>query len=327
MKMKKSDRKFSKAARITLGTWMIIISLLFAEHGETRDMTPSDAFATMDLAVRSLDPLMQAKGIKPPEKWDIPEKGLRPMHVYQMAVACIDMMIAFEKKLGIRPMPKVVATPREYVPEDVRKLGIMLVAEIRNVASVLKVADLPSTESEFSDKVPTDVFKNSLDVFVRLSILAGMETITPDEVFSQMVRVVSDVKSILSHIDPAQRFRIDAPLSPAEITPAHVFRECLQIRQDINSLRKHFNLETIPVPDVPEDQVLHPADVFVQTQIIIAELNLLKMGSGTVSSTPLAIPVSGKVSRDVHQQALMVRYLLSQIQPLQEMVKEVRNEK
>ncbi len=285
MKMKKSDRKFSKAARITLGTLMIISSLLFADAGESRDMTPSDAFASMDLVIRSLGPLMQSKGINTPEKWDIPEKGLRPMHVYRMAVACIDMMIAFENKLGIRPMPKVVATPREYGPADVIRLGLMLAAEIYDVASVLKVSDIPNTEEEFSGKVPTDVFKNTLDVFVRLSILAGMETITPDEVFSQMIRAVSDVKSILSHIDPAQRFRIDAPLSPADATPYHVFRECLRIRQDINTLRKHFNMETIPVPDIPEDQVLHPADVFVQIQIIIAELNLLKMGTGTVSST------------------------------------------
>ncbi len=327
MTMKKSDRKFSKAARIGLGTGMILIGLFFAGTGECLDMTPSDAFVVMDMAIRSLDVLMQAKGIEPPEKWDIPEKGLRPMHVYQMAVASIDMMIDFEKKLGIRPMPMVVATPREYGPEDVIKLGNMLLVEIHHVASVLKIGDLPDSEKEFSDKVPTDVFKNVLNVFVRLSALAGIENITPDNVFSQMLRAVSDVKSVLSHIDPAQRFRIDAPLPPVDTTPSHVFRECLRIRQDINTLRKHLNLETIPVPEIAEDQMLHPADVFVQTQIIIAELNLLKMGTGTVSSTPLAIPVSGKVSRDVHQQAFMIRYLLAQVLPLQEMVRKVRSEK
>lgn len=324
MKIKTRERKFSKAL------WVLMIGALFfagVGTGETRDMTPSQAFAITDLSIRSLDAVIQSRGIKLPERRNIPEKGLKPMHTYQMAVSCTDMIIEFEKKLGMRPMPKVVAIPREYVPEDIIRFGLMLLAEIRNIASALKIGSLPETEDVFSDKVPTDVFENVLNIFIRLGILTGMENISPDEVFPQMLRAVSDVKSILIHIDPAQRFRIDSPPSPPEISPSHVFRECLQIRRDINSLRKHLDLETIPVPDIPEDRYLHPADVFVQTQIIIAELNLLKMGTGTVSSTPLAIPVSGKVSRDVHQQALMIRYLLSQILPLQEMVKKMRSEK
>ena len=52
----------------------------------------------------------------------------------------------------------------------------------------------------------------------------------------------------------------------------------------------------------------------MQTQIILAELNHLKMLTTTTSSTPLAVPVNEtKLPSDVHQQASLVEHLLLQV--------------
>ncbi len=305
---------------------LVFLTSQAVSEAQQSEITPSHVFAAMDLADRSSDVLMKAEGIEKAEDYQIAEKGLRPMHVYQLATACNDMMIRFERKKGIRPMPKIVAAPAEYIPEDTKILADIMLAEIRRTANRLGVSELPQNEERFSDKVPTDVFENALKVFLKLSALAGVEKITPSENFQEMTRAVSDVKSILKHIDPAQRYRIDAPTSLPGVKSADVFKECLLIRQDINVLRKSLNLDTVPVPEVSENHEPQPFDVFIQTQIIIAELNLLKMAAGTVSLTPLPVPVSDKVPSDVHQQAQMVRYLLSQIKPLQEMVASGKSE-
>ncbi len=309
----------------------IVFMLVFltAQAGfgtEHTEITSDDVFATMDIVDRSLDVLMKAEGIEKTEGSELAEKGLGPMHVYQLAAACNDVMIRFEKKKGIRPMPKIVAAPAEYIPEDAEILAHMMLDEIRRISKSLGLSDLPQNEERFYNKVPTDVFKKMLRIFLKLNALAGVEKITPTETFQEMVRAVSDVKSILKHIDPTLRYRIDAPVSRPGMKPADVFKECLLIRQDIDALRKSLNLDTVPVPEVSEKHELHPSDVFIQTQIIIAELNLLKMSTGTISLTPLPVPVSDKVPTDVHQQALMIRYLLSQIRPLQEMVAPSKSE-
>lgn len=305
---------------------LVFLTSQAALEAQQPEFTPSDSFATMDMADRSLDVLTKAEGIEKKEVSKLAEQGLGPMHVYQLATACNDMIIRFEKKKGIRPMPKIVAAPAEYIPEDVKILGGLILAEIRRISNCLRVSDLPQNEEHFSDKTPTDVFGKMLQVFIKLASLAGIEKITPSETFQEMTRAVSDVKSILKHIDPAQRYRIDAPASATGVKSADVFKECLLIRQDINALRKSLNLNVVPVPEVSENRELHPFDVFIQTQIIIAELNLLKMATGTVSLTPLPVPVTDKMPSDVHQQALMVRYLLSQIKPLQEMAASAKSE-
>ena len=70
---------------------------------------------------------------------------------------------------------------------------------------------------------------------------------------------------------------------------------------------------------------IFPADVFIQTQIIIAEINLLKIATGTISATPLPIPVKGKKPSDVHQEAVAMEYLLDQIDMLEQLVKTMES--
>ncbi len=309
---------------LILISFVILWSTAYSIAAETKETTPSDAFAAAELAERGVDVLLDIRGIKDVRLLKKRESGLNPMHPYQIAVANIETLILLEKKEKIRPMPRIVASPMHYVPEDVKFLGDMIVREIQKISEAWGIKDYPRDMRHFEGKTPTDVFGKHLDVFIKLRTLAGLEKITPNEVFSQMIRATSDVKSILTQIDPAQRFRIDALKDiPAEMKPSEVFGICLKIRQDINALREHFGLPVVPVAEIAKDDDLSPADVFVQTQIIIAELNLLKMGTGAVSSTPLAIPVSGKTPADSYRQGMMVRYLLSQVKPLQDMMKQL----
>ncbi|HAO22677.1 MAG TPA: hypothetical protein DCQ37_20780 [Desulfobacteraceae bacterium] len=305
-------------------SFVMLWSTAYGVAAETNEITPSDAFATADLAERGADLLLETRGIRNVRLLKKRESGLNPMHTYQIEVANIETLILLETKEKLRPMPRVVASPMHYAPEDVEFLGKMIVHEIQKISEAWGIRDYPRDIRHFEGKKATDVFGKNLDLFIKLRTLAGLEEITPNEVFSQLVLAASDVKTILTQIDPAQRFRIDAPKDvPSDMKPSEVFGICLKIRQDINALREHFGLPVVPVAAIAKDDDLSPSDVFVQTRIIIAELNLLKMGTGAVSSTPLAIPVSGKTPADTYRQAVMVRYLLSQVKPLQDMMKQL----
>ena len=173
--------------------------------------------------------------------------------------------------------------------------------------------DMPADEKPFADKVPTDVFNRAVHVFIKLNALCGYADLKASEVFAQMVRGVEDVKSMLRQADPACRYKIDQPPTSPDRTPGDVFEMCLNTREQINVMRQAFGMETIPVPEMSFRDDVRPRDVFFQTQIIIAELNLLKKPLETKSSSPLPIPVSDKTPTDVHEQATMILYLLKQV--------------
>ena len=297
-------------------------------------ISPTHVYAKAELLNRSLDRLIEswneqklgATIVRSPELPHEVEKDLQPMHVYQTMLTCTWRLQQLDDHddLNVRHIPTMSSQPREYRPRDVFFLVTMMLENVQQIAKKLKIEDMPSEQKPESDKTATDVYFQAVKAFMKLNALNEHETIEASEVYSQMVRAAEDARSILRQYDPACRYRIDRIENTEERKPADVFGKCLEIRQLI---KQHFEflkdrldetqakeLKVTPIPDMPT-QTINPRDVFFQTQIIIAELNLLKMALGTKSSTPLAIEVGDETKpTHVYQQGLLVEYLVRQIQ-------------
>ena len=288
-------------------------------------ITPNDVYGLFDLADRNLDNILRRSGATFSRATPLIEKGLKPMHVYQMAVSSIKAIHNFQLKNDMIPIPIIIATSRDYKPGDVYLLGEMVVAEVSRIARHKGVRGIDTQLNRFTGKTPTHVFSKVVSVYLKINQLGGAKQITPSDVFAQMYRARNDVKSILGKIDPARRYRVDVAKSPPGLTPLDVIKETLKARGKINKARRHFGLAPISVPMLEPGVKIFPADVFIQTQIIIAEINLLKIATGTISATPLPIPVKGKTPSDVHQEAVAMEYLLDQIDMLEQLVKTMES--
>lgn len=151
----------------------------------------------------------------------------------------------------------------QYVPADVERLAEMQLVDVRAIAAARKATGLPQEEVAAAGKTPTDVFAESVAFFVKLRALMGEENISPDIVFAELTRAAADLHSILMHIDPACRYRVDAPATRESKTPKDVFAQCLEIRRQINAVCQYLNLEATPVPAARADRQIQPSDVFV----------------------------------------------------------------
>ena len=290
--------------------------LIPRDNEHPNGISPSHVYARIDLLDRSLDVLLEDWKIQLSET-DYPyavEKDLRPMHVYQTVLICTWRLQQLDdrKNVDVKHIPTISSDPRKYHPRDVFFIVDMMLDNVRQIGAKLAL-DMPADEMPFADKEPTDVFHRAVRVFMKLNALCGHEILKPDEVYAQMVRAVEDVKSMLRQNDPACRYNIKKDASDPDRKPGHVFAMCVKIREKINEKRTALGMDTIPVPESPPLLDIDPRDVFFQTQIIIAELNLLKNPLKTKSSSPLPIPVSGKSPTDVHEQATMILHLLDQV--------------
>ena len=313
------------AALILLGVALNSSSTVFAQPDFTlipRDdmypdgVSPTHVFARIDLLDRSLDALLEHSEIVLKDT-DYPravETRLRPMHVYQCVLICTWRLQTLNDRpeFHIKHIPTISANPRKYDPRDVFFIVDLMLQNVRQMGANLGV-QLPTDEKAFADKTPTDVYNRGVHVFIKLHALCGYDELSPSEVFAQTVRGVQDVKSMLQQTDPACRYRIDAPPTVGERKPADVFAKCLEVREQVNVVRQSLGMETTPVPNLPDRDAIRPRDVFFQTQVIIAELNLLKAPLATKSSSPLTIPVTGKTPTHVYEQATMILHLLKQV--------------
>lgn len=298
---------------------LFTLSPLFFTTTASAKVSPSDVYASLDLTNQHLDELMAQQGLTMPKQRYI-EKNLKPMHVYQMVMACTDMVRELQIKDGLRPFPIMAVAPMKYTPTDVILLVEVLEQQIQRIASKRHL-ELTSIFQTFSKKKPTDVFNQGIDVFIKLQLLQGKKGISPNVAYAQMTRAASDAEYILVNIDPYSRYQINAPKSQSGLTPTDVFKVALSVRKTLNKTRKFYQMNSIPIPTF-DGKNKTPQDVFYQIQIIIAELNLIKLASKTTDITPVAIDVSGKKPSDVHQQANYINYLMAQVDTLSNMVKQ-----
>ena len=276
-------------------------------------ISPSHVFAKVDLLDQTVDRIMRDREVVAPEFPEEIEIGLEPMHVYQIMLACNRRLLELDDKLEVIAVPTISARPRDYAPRDVLLLVELMLANVRAIGEELQLDSLPADETAVQDKVPTDVFHRGVKVFLKLNALCGYERPTPNEVFAEMIRADEDVRSMLRQLDPACRYRIDAKVSEEDLKPGDVFEKCLLIRSKLNNFRTQLGLPAVPVPKMTSRDAILPYDVFLQTQIIIAELNLLKLSRQTISITPLPKPFTDKRPTDVYNRGEMVLFLLNQL--------------
>ncbi len=99
----------------------------------------------------------------------------------------------------------------------------------------------------------------------------------------------------------------------------------LKIRYNINRLRLTHGLNIIPLPKLNVDTTINPIDVFTQKQIIIADLNLLKIKMGIKNSTPIKIPFQKKTPRDVFQHTIYINYMLDRLLAMPTLLNQIKH--
>jgi hypothetical protein len=287
--------------------------ILASEQRSETGVTSSQVFARINQLSRKLDILLEWRELDRPVNPVVGEFGLSPVHVYQLMLTNVSRAQELGDRSGVLHLPTLVASPRNYTSRDVLFLTDMVIDHVDRIATSLGAHDLPHLDIIVSKKTPTQVFNQCINVLGQLNALCDKQQISASEVYAEMVRADADVRSILEQSDPFCRYRINAPQTEPERTPSDVLIKCFDIRRAINHLRAGLGMPRIAVPTLAASAPITPMTPFVQTQIIIAELNALKVRMGTISSTPLAIPVASKTPTDVHAEAGLIEYLLTQV--------------
>ncbi len=286
--------------------------------GRPSAASPDDVCAAIDLVNRSIDAVLAARNLPLPAEPISHERGLGLEHVYQLHMACLEQLheIEAQRQIGRIP-PLAAARPGAATADDLVALSKLMHDELKRPAWILWVVKLPEERAGFADKTADDAFVEALRLYVKINALADKRQVTADEVYAQLTRCVADAKAVLQHIDEAHRYRIDAPASQTSKQAAEVYGQCLTIRGTLGRISQELSRPATPVPST--SFAARGDDAFVQTQIVLAELNRLKLALGATANTPLAVRSEGKTWTDAYDQAVLVNYLLAQFGDLRKM--------
>lgn len=294
--------------------------------------SPSQVFAGVEYANDLLTKILAKKNIR---KIHIPssrEKAAKPMHVYELHVSALAELYHYAVKHNRRPPPLAISTPIKYTPTDVYYLTELV---INNLEDVYKdgVGVIDFSIKSHSGKTPVHVYQELFELYYKLNLLNGKSKVSPNEVYAHIYRAKEDLqfslltlsKRLDKNKEKDKRLLVTAiygmhpdgsvlPPLEGKKTPGDVQKMSFMVRDKLNLLRKRNKLPEIEHPQINEFfGKVKPIDVFLQTQFIIAELNLLKIPMNINSTTSNAKPVTGKSPSDVYQEMKHLNYMLDRI--------------
>ncbi|VAW83122.1 hypothetical protein MNBD_GAMMA13-1721 [hydrothermal vent metagenome] len=295
----------------------------------TPSYSPSDVFSGAEYANKLAGEILASKGVQTGPVPRSMERTAKPMHVYELSVSVLAELYQYALKNKRRPPPMAISTPIKYTPTDVYYLNQLVVNNLEEIYQDTGNT-LDFSRKSHSGKTPSQVYQEIFALYYRLNLMNGKNKVSPNEVYSHIYRVTEDLQDSLLTLsnrlddEDKQRMLVTATygmhpdattLSPLESgkKPIDVLERALVVRGKLNQLRRKYALPEIKRPDSGSFGKVRPIDVFLQTQFIIAELNLLKMPMDINSTTNSPKPVTGKTPSDVYQQMKYVEYMLNRV--------------
>jgi len=315
----------------TLACLSLILYFFAANLHASISYTPSQVYSNVEQTNKIVDRILLSKNISNIQLPQSRETDVKPMHVYELYVPVLGALYEYALRSGRRPPPIVMSTPIKYTPTDVYYISDIVkkyVDELYRDNGGSKKIPI----KEHAGKTPVDVYQNLFLLYYKLNRLNGRSNISPSEVYAQTYRAKEDLqynlltlsKRLNSSEQNKKRLIMTAVygmhpngtvLAKHESgkKPKDVVLKALDIRRKLNELRKRNNQPSIRIPDSSDFQSAKPIDAFLQTQVIIAELNLLKIPMKLHSITNSSKPTSGKSPSDVYYEMNHIDYMLDRI--------------
>jgi len=309
--------------------FLIYIFLENAQAAQT--YTPGNVFAGVEYSNRILNRILESKGIRNLKVPQSKEKAAKPMHVYELHVSVLHELYDYANKNNRRPPPLAVSSPIKYTPTDVYYLTQLM---MNNIEEIYRDSGgvIDFSMKNYTDKTPVHVYQELFKLYYNLNRLNNKNKVSPSEVYAHIYRAKKDLQTSLLIIskrlddssEKKKRLLVTAiygmhtdgtVMSPLEKNknPGDVIEKAFEVRDRLNELRKRNNLSIIKHPTKDEYSKVKPIDVFLQTQFIIAELNLLKIPMELHTTTANVSKASSKTPSDVHHEMKHIVYMLDRL--------------
>lgn len=276
--------------------WICILPFL-CEAAE--EVTPSVVFARTIQIAEEIEILKRHFKVREIIKVKEVKTNLKPRHVWQKTYEILVKINILRAKQGLPILAVNSLEPvKNLDPILVYEQAKRILLELEIIKLRLNIEEKRGRLKTFTGKTPSDVF-NKLNFISREMDLINGESFTPSAVFSQSMRLLEDVVTIINALD----IKDDTipPTKNLEAKSEDTFHTGFALLQEIQRLHRMSGMELTDFSHFKTGEIT-PTRVFDLTEMMLAELQVVKAHIGLKHAmTPPAKHYEEMVPGDVQQ--------------------------
>lgn len=224
----------------------------------------------------------------------------KPRHVLQKAREVFQKLQALRYINGLTPNSIDPVPARAITPGDVKVLVDKILSDVKELQSVYGINASPKEAPLPSGKNPTDVYANLIRVSQSLDGL-GIPAVVPNDVYQVAQTVVNQLAMIYSNAK-GKDITVRKMLVQGK-SPKDVYDQAFALVGTLKKLSDDGRLSVAGGVVLPtrKDNSISPSHVLDLMNVVLAEVNAMKISAGILEPTELAIMSSGKTPSDVFQ--------------------------
>lgn len=279
--------------------------------------TPSHVFAVTEYTRKRLERYRRVRGIQALERIPTVVQGLKPRHVYQKCLESLEKTESLRRRIGLGPTAVPRYPLRDITPAEVYDLAIRLDEDLailfRHAGMEYKVYSTALDARAFSNKTPSDAYRNMWQISLMLDTVLGSEGFTPGDVYPQAQMVLAETRLIAGKLGYTPEMATP-DLRPGT-EPGDVLNLSRELLKQVQQAQRRTGMEDIGLLSVPVAGNITPSDVSNQVRLILAELVALKLflGITEVVGRPSSLELADKVPADVYQVLDQTRTILKDL--------------
>ncbi|MBN2823866.1 MAG: hypothetical protein JXQ76_00970 [Campylobacterales bacterium] len=290
---------------------LLFMTFLNASTPFEKSITPSKVYTKLMELHAQVHLIKEHFGLKGEPSFRTIKSQLQPRHAWQRTYEIFIKINILRQKYHLPAIKPVNMQPTlNLSPSLTYEQVLRLLQEVKILKLHLGISQEVGVVEEYTNQTPTDVY-NILNTISRDFDLINAQEFTPSYVFGELIRIYEDFQVIFNH------FKIDDQTTPpsknSHATPLDSYRIGLELLSVLAQIEKSMGLESIDFYAFRRNEVT-ASDVFEITQIILAEIQMIKANIGLEGIiTQGAKNYSGKRDADVAQ---IMGWLLKKSQKL-----------
>ncbi len=274
--------------------------------------TPSHVFRVAEHILWELRRYKEHLGIRQTGSEEQPLEGLEPHHVYSKTLECLRQVSVMRRNKELGPIAIPTRPLRSITPAEVFELVGRLDMELGVIYRSSQIEDIPWHEDYqalSSGKTSSDVYNKMQMVAKEIDVLMGNRGYSIDDSHMMAETIQMELGLILSHLDVEVK-EPSIVITVDRLQPHHILSTTHELWDLVKLVQRRAGMQPSLIPLIPPTGATTDTDVYNELQLILTEIEDLKIQLNVTSTLLPCQRVQGKTTNLVEQNLRKSNYLL-----------------